>query len=110
MEKSRTLWTNMVFVCYLLLKETSIHINFICFHRNLHHSHIAVITIVPRKQSKKPQFLPTKAVCLFFLCEKVFDMYLLLCLSSLKLVKIAVLFLKNCYLIVVLLKYCQKIS
>ena len=56
MEKSRTLGTKMVFVCYLLLKEANTHINLICFDDNFDHPHVNVVTFVPRKQSKKPQF------------------------------------------------------
>ena len=69
----------MVYVCYVLLKETSIHINFICFNRNFDHLHINVVTFVPRKLSNKPIFSTKNVV----LVEKVFDMYLLLGLSSL---------------------------
>ena len=57
MGKSRTLETNMVFVCYLLLKEANTHMNLICFDHNFDHLHISVATFVLRKQSEKPQFL-----------------------------------------------------
>ena len=70
--KSQTLGTNIVFVCYLLLREENIHINLICFHCNFDHPHIDAVTFVPRKQSKKPQFFRKKIVCV----EKVFNMYL----------------------------------
>ena len=60
MEKSRTLGTNLAFVCYLLLQETNIHINLICFDHNFDHPHINVVTFIPRKQAKKPQFFPQK--------------------------------------------------
>ena len=46
----------MVFVCYVLMKEASLHINFICFNRNFDHPIITVVTFVPRKQSKKLRF------------------------------------------------------
>ena len=58
----------MVFVCYLPLKEANIHMSF-----------ISVVTLVNRKQSEKPQFFHKNIV----LCQKVFDMYLLLGLFSL---------------------------
>ena len=93
MEKKPDLGTNMAFVRYLLLKEANIHINLICFNGNLDHPHIHVVTFVPRKQSKKQQFFP----------QKVFDMYLLLGLSSL-FSQNSLAFLKNCYLILVPLK------
>ena len=57
----------------------SIHIILICFYRNLDHPHINVVTFVPRKQSKKPQFFHK----MLFFVEEVFDIYLLLGLSSL---------------------------
>ena len=50
MEKSRTLGTSMVFICYLLLKEANIHINLVYFDRNLDHPHTNVVTFVTRKQ------------------------------------------------------------
>ena len=65
----------MVFVCYLLLKEANIHINLICFDRNFDHAHISVVTFVPRKLSKQPQFLPEKHS---YLSEKfLISLYLL---------------------------------
>ena len=79
----------MVFVCYLLLKEANIHINLICFDDNFDHPHVNVVTSVPRKQSKQPQFF-----------HKTFEMYLLLGLSSLC-SQNSRTFLKNCYFIVV---------
>ena len=72
MEESWSLGTNMVFLCYLLLEKANIHINLICFDRNFDHLHINVVTFVPTKQSRKPFFV-----------KKVFDIYLLLGLSSL---------------------------
>ena len=77
MEKSRTLGTNMIFTCYLLLKEAYIHINLICFDGNFDHPLISVVTSVPRKQSKSDNF-STEAVFV----KEVFDMYLLLGLFS----------------------------
>ena len=74
MEKSRTLGTKMVFVCYLLLNKTDIHINLIYFDDNFDRPHVNVVTFVSRKQSKKPYFFPQK---LSFLLKKVFEMYLL---------------------------------
>ena len=68
----------MVFVCYVLLKEANIQINFICFNLNFDHPHITVVPFVPRRQSKKPRFSPQNIVFI----AKVFDMYLLLGLSS----------------------------
>ena len=47
MEKSRILGTNMVFVCYVVLKEARIHINFFCLHSDFDHPHITVVTFVP---------------------------------------------------------------
>ena len=94
MQKSRTSGTNMVFVCYLLLKEAKTNINMICFDRNFDHSHISEVTFVLRKQSKTPQYFPQKIV----LCLKVFGMYLLLGLSSLFSQNSRAMFLKNCYL------------
>ena len=67
MEKSRTLGTNMVFVCYSLFKEAGIHINLICFDRNFDHPHISVVTFVPNKQSKSHSFFHQNIV---FLCLK----------------------------------------
>ena len=68
MEKGQALGTNMVFICYLLLKEANIHINLICFD----HPHInVVVTFVPRKQPKKPHFFHKNS----FLLKKIFDMY-----------------------------------
>ena len=49
MEKSQTLGTNTVLVCYLLLKEANIHINLICFDSSFHHSRINVVTSAPPK-------------------------------------------------------------
>ena len=43
----------MVFVCYLLLKEANINIDFICFDENFDLPHVNVVIFVPRKQSKK---------------------------------------------------------
>ena len=62
MEKSRTLGTNMVCACYLLLQEANFHIRLICFDHNFGHPHIDVVTFVPRGQSKKPQFFPQKNI------------------------------------------------
>ena len=73
MEKSRTLGTNMLFVCYLLSKEANIHINLICFDRIFDHPHINVVTFVPSKQSKNHKF-STKA-CVWYFLEKAFDMH-----------------------------------
>ena len=61
MENSRTLRTNAVFVCYLLLKEANIHINLICFDHNFDHPHV---TVVPRIFLQNLVF-----------AEKVFDMF-----------------------------------
>ena len=79
MKKNQTLETNMVFVCYLFFKEANIHINLICFHRNVDHPHIIVVTFIPRKQPKMPHFFHKNS---FFL-KKMFNMYPLLGLFSL---------------------------
>ena len=68
--------------CYLLLKEVNIHFNLICFDRNFDQPHINVVTFVPRKQSKKPQFFHKNVA--YFLSRREF--------------------LKNCYSIVAPLK------
>ena len=60
MGKSWTLWTNMVSVCYLFVKEVNMHINLIYFGHNFDHPWINAITFVPNKQSKKPQFFSTE--------------------------------------------------
>ena len=83
MGTSQTFGTNMVFACYLLLKEANIHINLICLDRNFNNPHIIVVTFVP-KNSQKAAIFPTKTR---FFVVKVFDMYLFFGLSSL-LVKI----------------------
>ena len=88
MRKSRTLGTNKVFVCYLLLKEANIHFNLNCFDGNFDHPHINVVTFVPRKQFKKSQMFPQKHS---FFVEEVFDMYLQLGLSHF-LIKIVIHF------------------
>ena len=82
----------MAFVCYVLLKEANIYINFICFNRNVDHPLITVVTFIPRKQSIKPRFFHKNIVFL----EKVFDMDLLLGLSSL-FRQYNRAFWKNCY-------------
>ena len=68
MEKSQTSGTNMIFVCYVLLKEANIHINLICFDHNfdLHTSMKSPLSL--RKQSEKPQFFPENTV----ICRKSF--------------------------------------
>ena len=101
MEKSWTLQTRMVFVCYLLLKEASIHINLLCFDHNFDHPHINVVTFVPSKQSKSHNSS---------LLKMSGDMYPLLDLSSLFRPNSPVSFLKNCYVIAVPLKYLLKRS
>ena len=85
----------MVFVCYLLLKEANIHINLICFDDNFDHPHVNVVTFVPRKQSKKPQFF----IKTLLFVKKVFELYLLLGLSSLCSQNSRTVS-KNCYFIV----------
>ena len=77
MKKKPAFGANMVIVCYLLLKEANIRDSLICFDHIFDYHHINVVTFVPRKQSKRPQF-STKTVV-----EKAFDMCLLLGLSSL---------------------------
>ena len=52
MEKGRTLKTNMVLICYLILKEGNIHTNFTCINDNFDHPHINVVLFVLRKRSK----------------------------------------------------------
>ena len=55
MEKGRTLGTNKLFVCWLLLKEANIHVNLICFDRNFDYPHIkcrSKSTFVPHKIRK----------------------------------------------------------
>ena len=84
---------DMVLVCYLLSREEDIQINSICFHCNFDHPHISAVMFVPRKQSKKPQLFSAR----------IFDMYLLLCLSS-RFSQNSLALLKNRYLIVVSLK------
>ena len=69
----------MVFLCYLLLEKANIDINLICFDHNFGHPHINVVTFVPKKRSKKPQFFHKNIVFV----EKVFDIYLLFGLSLL---------------------------
>ena len=69
----------MVFVCHLHLKEAKIQMNLICFDRNFDHPHVNII-FVSSKKSKKPQFFSTKHS---IFVEKVFDMSLILRLSSL---------------------------
>ena len=73
----------MVFVCYLLLKEADIHINFIWCHHNFDDPHIYVVIFVPRKQSKKPQFLFKRSLICY--CSWV-------CPHVSQIVKIAMLF------------------
>ena len=85
----------MVFVCYLLLKEANIHINLICFDDNFDHPHVNVVTFVPTKQSKKPQFF----IKTLLFVKKVFELYLLLGLSSLCSQNSCTVS-KNCYFIV----------
>ena len=97
--KSRT---NMVFVCYLLLKEASIHIILICFDHNFEYPHIS--HPCPQQTVKKATLFPQKHC---FFVEKVFDMYLLLGLSSF-FNQNSLNFLKNCHVIVVPLKNCLK--
>ena len=75
------------------------HINLICFDRNFDHPHINVVTFVPRKQSKKPQFSTMKQ----FFVGKTFNRYLLLGLSSI-FSQNSWAFFKNCNLIVVSFK------
>ena len=77
-------------------QKANIHINCICFDSNFHHPHINEVTFVPKKQSKIHRFFNKKQSFV----EKVFDMYLLLGLSSL-FRQNSHTFLKNCYLIVV---------
>ena len=89
----------MVFVCYLLLKEANIHINLICFDDNFDHPHFNVVTFVPRKQSKKSNFF----IKTLLFVKKVFEMYLLLGLSSLCSQNSRNVS-KNCYFIVVTFK------
>ena len=81
----------MVFVSYLLLKEANIHINLICFDRSFDHRHINVVTFVPTKQFKKPQFYHKT-----FIVVKLFNINLLLGLSS-PFSQNSRAFLKNCY-------------
>ena len=65
MEKSKTLGTNMVFVCYLPLAEANVHINLICFDDNFDHPRV---NDCPQKTAQKATIFSTKAQ---FFVEKV---------------------------------------
>ena len=97
MGKSQTLGTNMVFACYLLLKEANMHINLICFDRNFDQPHSCVVTFVPRTSPKRYIFSTKTVSVVVSICD------LLLGLSSL-FSQYSRAFLNNCYLIVVPLK------
>ena len=86
----------MVFVCYLLLKEANIHINLICFDDNFDHPHVNVVTLSPENSPKSHNFF-TKTL---LFVKNIFEMYLLLGLSSLCSQNSRTV-LKNCYFIVV---------
>ena len=58
MGKGRTLRTDMVFVCYLVLKETNIHFNLMCFDRNFHYPDVNVVTFVPQETVQKATIFP----------------------------------------------------
>ena len=90
----------MAFVCYPFLKEANIHVNLICSYRNFDHPHIDQCNHLCRcKQSKKSQFFHKNIVFV----EKVFDIYLLLGLSS-RFSQNSHIFFKNCCSIAVPLK------
>ena len=58
MEKAELQGQTWFVYIYLPLKEVNIHIHFICLDRNFDHPQINVVSFVPRKQPKKPQFFP----------------------------------------------------
>ena len=84
----------MVFVCDLLLKEANIYINSIRFDRNFDHPHVNVVTFVPENSPKSHNVFPQQQ----FFVDKVFDMYLLLGLSTV-FSQSNLSFLKNCQML-----------